>query len=655
LGGVKAGLVAFVAFGLAYHEPGSPRLTWLFLLIPVALLKVVPEGTARKWINAWKQVATGLLVIHLVPFLAHQIQTAIYPQLEVPGVNFASREMFWTVGANYESAAPTYESAAPVADGEIVSNELIQLRRRYDRPRKSSRFESSNLLHDPQARIQTGPAQPQWSWNIVRCAWDGPVAADQTIKPILISMQTHRVLTVIRVLFLLLLGAILLGVRRIRPPRPAAALFALMLCSPLGHAVADEIPDDQMLQSLRERLLYAADVYPRAAEIAAVELNVEGNRVTMVAEIHTAIRVAVPLPGQLPVWSPVSVRVGEDPAEHICRQDGYLWIVLPKGVHVVTVESMLPDVSDWSWTFQLQPRRVSFVAPGWNVTGIRENGVPDPQVFFSRQQRASEEEAAYDRKEFNPIVAVDRHLEIGLVWQVRTEVTRLAANGQAVSLKVPLLLEESVLTSNVTVENGQIDVALGAGQDNVSWQSELPIGSNIHLMTTEYDSWVERWHLVTSPVWNLAQTGLPPVFETDQQNMIPTWYPWPGEETTLSFNKPEAVSGDIITVKQVDHSIFLESRQRTVKLNLKVESSIGSDFLIDMAPDAVISSLVHDGQAIPVRRDGGSLIVPVGPGGQAIEVTWKTNETMETTIDTGQVVLPVESSNATTVVHVPDS
>ena len=125
--------MAFVAFGLAYHEPGSPRLTWLFLLIPVALLKVVPEGTARKWINAWKQVATGLLVIHLVPFLAHQIQTAIYPQLEVPGVNFASREMFWTVGANYESAAPTYESAAPVADGEIVSNELIQLRRRYEK------------------------------------------------------------------------------------------------------------------------------------------------------------------------------------------------------------------------------------------------------------------------------------------------------------------------------------------------------------------------------------------------------------------------------------------------------------------------------------------------------------------------------------------
>ncbi len=37
--GVKAGVVAFLAFGLAYHELGSPRLTWLFLLVPVASAK----------------------------------------------------------------------------------------------------------------------------------------------------------------------------------------------------------------------------------------------------------------------------------------------------------------------------------------------------------------------------------------------------------------------------------------------------------------------------------------------------------------------------------------------------------------------------------------------------------------------------------------
>jgi hypothetical protein len=47
LWGFGAGLVAFLAFGLAYHEPYAPRLTWLFLLIPLVLFRVTPEGTAQ--------------------------------------------------------------------------------------------------------------------------------------------------------------------------------------------------------------------------------------------------------------------------------------------------------------------------------------------------------------------------------------------------------------------------------------------------------------------------------------------------------------------------------------------------------------------------------------------------------------------------------
>ena len=39
--------------------------------------------------------------------------------------------------------------------------------------------------------------------------------------------------------------------------------------------------------------------------------------------------------------------------------------------------------------------------------------------------------------------------------------------------------------------------------------------------------------------------------------MIPAWYPWPGEQATLTFNKPQAVEGDVLTVQQVDHIVAL--------------------------------------------------------------------------------------------------
>jgi hypothetical protein len=520
------------------------------------------------------------------------------------------------------------------------------------------KFQSGNLLYDPRARIQTGPAQPQWNWNIVRCSWDGPVAADQTFKPILISLPAHRVLTVVRVLLLVTLGALLVGARMPwRPSSKVAAVVVVMLFVIFSNnpLVADEFPSPEILNTLRERLLEPADVYPRAGEIPAVDLQLEGNRIKMVTEIHTAIEVAVPLPGRIPVWSPVSVTVDEKPAELVCRKDGYLWIVLPQGVHQVLVESMLPDVSDWEWTFLLKPRRVSVTAPGWNVTGIGDNGIPEEQVFFRRQQQTAEGEAAYDRKDFNAVVVVDRQLEIGLVWQVRTEVTRMSAAGKAVSFKLPLLPGESVLTANVEVNDGQIDVRLGAGQEMFAWNSELPVGAEIPLTTRETDDWIERWHLVTSPVWNMTQSGLAPVFEPQQENLVPVWHPWPGEAVTLAFQKPAAVSGDIITVQQVDHTLSLGSRQRTTQLKLVVECSIGSDFLVDVDPEAVISSLSLDGQSIPVRRDGRDLILALHPGRQTVDIVWKTNEPQGTIAETGQVKLPVEAANTTTVMRVPES
>ena len=62
LWGFWAGAVALLAFGLAYHEPYSPRLTWLFLLMPLALLRVAPEGAGRRWLTLWKYFAAGLLI-----------------------------------------------------------------------------------------------------------------------------------------------------------------------------------------------------------------------------------------------------------------------------------------------------------------------------------------------------------------------------------------------------------------------------------------------------------------------------------------------------------------------------------------------------------------------------------------------------------------
>jgi hypothetical protein len=259
-----------------------------------------------------------------------------------------------------------------------------------------------------------------------------------------------------------------------------------------------QLPDKQTLDTLRNRLLEPSDAYPRAAEIPSVDLKVTDGGISMTAEIHAAVQVAVPLPGRLPSWSPVSVQVDGAPESVLRREDGYLWVVLSPGVHRVTVEGRIPGTTEWEWTFLLKPRCVAIEAPGWTVTGVRPNGIPENQVFFARQRKVVAGEAEYDRKDFNAIVVVDRHLEIGLVWQARHVVTRLSPKGKAVSLRIPLLKGEKVLSPNVLVEEGGVEVRLGAGDDTLSWESQLPVGEPITLTAEQTDRWIERWHLVTS-------------------------------------------------------------------------------------------------------------------------------------------------------------
>ena len=73
LWGLPAALLAFVAFGLSYHEPGAPRYIWLFLLMPIALLRVVSSGWGRRVIITWKWLTIACLVIILTPFVAGQV------------------------------------------------------------------------------------------------------------------------------------------------------------------------------------------------------------------------------------------------------------------------------------------------------------------------------------------------------------------------------------------------------------------------------------------------------------------------------------------------------------------------------------------------------------------------------------------------------
>lgn len=657
LRGFLAGLLAFAAFGLAYHEPGAPRFAWLFLLVPVALVAVLPAGRWRNVANAGKWAAAAILLLSLAPFAARQIQAAIFPQLE--RVSSSGRGFAYTT----LEAAP-----APVEGG--VSMDMLSRSASPQQSAKKLYKDASNLQADPKAVIQTGPGVPTWSWRTVAFGWDGPVSSAQTVRPLLIPPALSRSLGVARVLCLVLLAALLLTRKRKEAtppapepetvsdpapaPAPAAALILLSgaaLFSSMGTAQA-QFPNQELLEELRERLTETSDAFPGAADLASVALKIEGDAVTLAVDYHAAARVAVPVPVPLAPWVVEDADFGSGGPAVLLRRDQHLWTLLPEaGIHTLTVKGRVRDLSEWEWSFPLKPRRVAVAAEGWTVSGLRADGGVEEQLLFTRARREEAAAATYDRPDTKHALLVERQLELGLVWRVVTTVKRLSPAGRAAAIRVPLLAGEKVVSQGRNVEGGAIEVRLAPGATEASWEGELSPANELVLATRESDTWTEQWRLVASPVWNVGFAGLSPVFEDLEGQLVPLWQPWPGESATLAVSRPKAVEGAVVTIDSAEHSLNPGRRQRSATLNLSLRTSLGEDFPIHLPAGAEVTSLNHDGRPIPVRKDGEALVVPLKPGPQNLAVEWRlpSEESLWTRVD--PVALPVEAANVATVIH----
>ncbi len=671
LRGVPAAVVAALALVLSWQEPDAPRWIWLWLVAALALLKVLPEGKTPRVLKLGALGITAILALLLVIFFSRQITGMLYPQVE----QVRSQPLFSPV------IITSFESEKSASSLRAQTSEYLSGGGGADGEKKKF-----NLAYDSKAKIQTGPAIPTWDWRDVRFGWRGPVSAKQQVKLVLLPVLPQRIITFVRLVLLGVLVWLLLRRRGAKPEAPsvpaapgaasaALVLLAMLLSSTTGQAqqtpdaattanapaespaasspAAPGFPPPVLLNQLRERLLQVPDAFPNAAEIPHVKLQLADRQLSLEVRIHAGAETAVPLPGKLPAWSPVSVEIDGEPASALTRRDEFLWLVVTPGVHLVKVRGLIPAGTEWQWTFALPPRAVEIEAPGWTVTGVKPGGVPEAQVFFTRQQAAAGAGAAYDRREFNAIVAVDRHLELGLVWQLRTKITRLSSKGRAVALSLPLLPGERILTGNITPAAGRIEVRLGAGETEFIWHSELPAQETVTFAAEKTDRWVERWHLETSPVWNVALNGLAPVFESGGSDLIPSWSPWPGESVTLSVTRPEPVIGETTTVRAVRQETQFGAQRRTTTLTLNLEASVGREFPVGIEEGADIASLTLSGQSAPVRREGRSIILPVKPGEQEIVLKWHADTPLTTRAAAGTVTLPVESSNITQRLALP--
>lgn len=675
LWGWPMGILALAALGLSYHEIGAPRLVWLHVLAPVALLRILPEGWVRRSMGLYRILATVVLIAFSIPFMVQQVRWGIYPQLEPhPDQRWAD------LGVAMYEIAPTLQAPPPPppppppapasVDREGAPSKMARRSQAVTSALPESRKEvpptpDQAMVQDPKALIQTGPGLPSWSWRSIPLTWNGPVTRDQTVTLRLLSPAVNLILAFVRVILLTLLILLMLDLRQWKAGKPwlyattAILVLAILVGRTSAETACTDYPPPELLNELQKRALEPPPCLPQCADIARMDVKVAGNSVTALLDLNAAIDTAVPLPGGTKSWMPEKVLVDDRHAEGLSRsQDGQLWIMAPKGVHRIALVGKAAPGGSFQIPLPLRPHQVRVESPDWEVQGIQPNGRPDASIQFLRKQKDATRKADEESVQLPPFLHVERVLSLGITWQVATTVKRMTPTGSPVTAAIPLTPGESVTTGGIRVENGLARISLGAGVDEIRWTGVLQPSQSIQLEAAFGGdvAWTETWILDASPIWHCELSGIPVIHHQDRMGLWkPTWKPWPGEKVSIAVTRPEGIPGQLTTIDQVNLELTPGERFQKARLSLNIRSSQGGQQPIGLPPNAELEIVQINGKSQPIRQEGHQVVVPLQPGAQAVVLEWRQPGAMGAVLTGPEVTLGgIEKAvNATVTFNIP--
>ena len=705
----KWGLFAALTMALIWHEPGAPKYIWLNLIAAIALLRVLPKGVIKNLVWGYRNITLLALLLIIIPFTVNEVRNGLYPQLGLYSNydSVVSNTTYYDYSDNtryYDNNDMIMEESMVVMPTSTVSRSVSKgMKKKWSKKeayRQKNTMQSANQMVDPNANIQTGPGLPTWNWKRVNFSWNSPVNQNQKLELSLISPRTNLVLNFLRVLLLLILIARLLqaisfnnksggllaslklpfksslpkffkggNVKRANVKGASAVLLpllVLMLLSPISNVIAEgkkatlvpslpsndkSFPDKALLQTLQQRLMAKADCLPNCAQIEAMRLELSEQELRVYLQVHSADDVAIPLPGNSDQWRAEQVLLENQPAQSLFRDNsGVLWLGLKQGINHVVMQGRLPKQPQVQLALPLPPKYVNWKGEGWTVEGIRENHIPAQQIQLVRTQKKNAKntiaDLSSDQNYLPPLLHVERILHLGLDWFIDTRVTRLSPVGTPLSMKIPLLKGESVLSNAYTVKKGKALVNMSSTQSSIHWQSQIPVGDTLSLVATQESGLIESWKLDISPIWHVAISGIPEIHHGNQSSVwLPKWQPWPGEKVELKITRPQGIAGRTLTIERSVLSTKVGKRLRESELTLKVRSSRGGQHPILLPENAELVTVYINGKLQPVRQQKRTVSLPIVPGEQTISLKWRTDKPVSSMVTMLPVNVGVDSVN----------
>lgn len=672
--GIGLALVTLLLAVLGLGEYGDAASLLLVLLAMGLLVRFLPMGRWRRvgTLAAW--AVFGVVVLACVPFIDRQLALAMYPQLErdnlsgggdgasrttaldlvlnvLPGVGSARNDRQQDAGFAVGGAAPQealmMEDAIPppppppapaapasraLAEPNVQSNELFLSKgdSAFEQ-RRNKRLER----YSAGTNVQAGKAEPDWRWNGHTIRFDGRVAATTELKPWLLPpwlTRLWRMLSVLAVLAVLWVYALKLRRTGVLPTGQRW-LFAssALLCLTAAPVWAQTLPDSEWLDRIRERLLEAPPCHDSGcAAIAAATVLADPLGIQATLAVHAQDRSMVNLP-QIAghSWQSASL---DGAAATVHRYNDQLWIALDRGVHEVRLAVTLDRSDSVRLSFPLAPMRVLCRAEGWLCSGVNEGRLLSDTLEFTPEATeaggSSDRGVPTTRSAIAPFVQVERDFRFELDWIIETTVRRIAPRDGGITVRLPLLEGETLLTEGLEVKEGQLNVSLLPGQEVFVFTTQIQPVAGLELSASDWTRYAQIWRLHPGPAWHLSYSGVPPVQpEYAAEEWVHWFYPLPGETLRIELDRPEAVAGTTLVIDNVNLRTTSGNRQQDSVLTLALRATQGGQHSIQLPSDAELTQVRLDGNLLNSKLRDGVLSIPVKPGSQQLSVEFRRDRT----------------------------
>ena len=699
IAGLMPAGIAALAFLLTYQE--MPPFIWLWanLLAALAIARTAPEGRFRRIAHGYRTLSFSVLALAMLPFIWSQVRYALYPQLENAQFEILPLTVQTAVAPESKVDAPRAVNAPPPPAEIQLELPTSAQEMRSDYQSRAAATENPYGLNSLQVvqryasgtRLQAGPGIPAWRYNSYPYRWSGPVETNDTVRFIYIgpvALFIWRILGVgaLTLLFLWLArlsyggtgrspgmphaaessgttaGGTITGVAA--PLLVAAAIATVALGSPVSARAQNASsvgPSAELLDQLKQRLTAPPRCAPSCAEMAEARVVIDGERLEIVMRVSALANLAVAMPHASDRWQLDDVSVDARASLAIAREgDASLWLPLTAGAHTVRLAGRLAPVESIQVAFPQQPRAIEVHANGWTVSGVNEGRLISGSLELARErsaQRSGAVDSLETGSEFPAFVNVERIFNLDLDWTLHTVVSRIAPLHAAVSVEIPLVKGESVLTPGVETHGDVAIIGLAAGETSSEWQSGLARTESLEASLPEGAARTEVWSFVVNPQWHAAFEGFPAVMPQtpNDANWVFRFIPRPGERLVARITRPKGIEGATLAIDAVRYSVVVGKRSSNNTLNFDYRSTQGGRHIIKLPADARVSAVRFDNQPVQLRPERGELPLALSPGKHSIQVDWEESRDIGLRTRPSPVDLGSAASNINTTVELPVS